>query len=417
MTENVALRARMAERGLTQDELAAQMNAALLEITGRLGDVSARTVRNLVSGATKRPIGRTRVALELVFGCPLSDLGFASHAATAPPEESVLRRSFCTATTGVVIGAVSNVSRRQSVGTSDVLRLREGMATLTALDQTRGGHAALERAALAGAAEAVTLQQNAASQTVRQRLLSVAAHYTATAAWSCIDARQLDRARLHLSEALRMAGMAQDSTAQLRIWNSTAMLAHQRHEYSEAIAASQAAQASTAARRNPLLSSLAHARTAIGHASRGDRQPALRSLGYAETALAKADSTTPSPAWFSFYGPAELSALTAIVRELLGEPAHAEAASHQALASLPVRLRRNRSMTTVRLAAAQLCQGEVEQACATTGAAFELMVGDPLPGRLRTMLGDFHRTLFTVAPSAQAAREWADQHRTQWSAS
>ncbi|MET8752226.1 hypothetical protein ABZW32_19305 [Streptomyces sp. NPDC004667] len=40
MTENAALRARMAERGLTQDELAAQMNAALLEITGRLGDVS-----------------------------------------------------------------------------------------------------------------------------------------------------------------------------------------------------------------------------------------------------------------------------------------------------------------------------------------------------------------------------------------
>ncbi|MEU8502972.1 helix-turn-helix transcriptional regulator [Streptomyces lavendulae] len=415
MTKNAALRARMAERGLTQDELAAQMNAALLEITGRLGDVSARTVRNLISGATRRPIGRTRVALERVFGCPIGDLGFASPAAAAPPEESVLRRSFCTATTGVVIGSVSKIAGHRSVGTSDVIRLREGMTTLTALDQSRGGHAALERAALAGAAEAIGLQRNSVSQTVRQRLLSVAAHYTASAAWSCIDARQLDRARVHLSDALRMAGMAQDSTAQLRVWNSTAMLAHQRHEYGEGIAASQAAQATTAARRNPLFSSLAHARTAIGHASRGDRQPALRSLGHAEAALAKADPTTQSPAWISFYGPAELAALTAIVRELLGEPAHAEAASHQALASLSVRLRRNRSMTTVRLAAAQLHQGEVEQACATTGHAFELMAGDPLPGRLRTMLGDFHRTLFTTAPSAQAAREWADQYRTQWS--
>ncbi|MER6444137.1 helix-turn-helix transcriptional regulator [Streptomyces venezuelae] len=405
----------MAERGLTQDELAAQMNAALLEITGRLGDVSARTVRNLVNGATRRPIGRTRVALERVFGCPIADLGFASPATTAPSEEPVLRRSFCTATTGVVLGSVPGVAGRRSVGTSDVLRLRDGMAKLTALDQSRGGHTALERAALAGAAEAIGLQQAAASQTVCQRLLSVAAHYTASAAWSCIDARQLDRARVHLGEALRMAGMAQDSTALLRIWNSTAMLAHQRHEYGEGIAASQAAQATSAARRNPLYSSLAHARTAIGHASRGDRQPALRSLGYAQTALAKTDQSAPRPAWISFYGPAELAALTAIVRELLDEPAHAEAASHHALTALPVRLRRNRSMTTVRLAAAQLHQGEVEQACATTSEAFELMAGDPLPGRLRTMLGDFHRTLFTVAPSARAAREWADQHRTQWS--
>lgn len=407
MAGNAVLRARMADLGLTQEELAGQMNVALLELTGRFGDVSARTVRNLLSGATRRPIGRTRAALEKVFGCPSTELGFVPAASARPPEDPVLRRSFLSATAGALVG--------QSVGMSDVIRLRDGMAALTALDQSRGGHLALEGAALARASEAVRLQQNAASQTVRRRLLSVAAHYTSTAAWSCVDARQFDRARVHLNEALLLAGMAQDSAAQLRVWNSTAMLAHQRHEHGEGIAASQAAQSTAAARRDPLLASLAHARTAIGLASRGDRNPALHSLGHAEAALAKADPTAPRAPWIGFYGPAELAALAAIVHELLGKHAHAEAASHRALASLPQELRRNRSMTIARLGAAQLHQGEVEQACATTSTVFELMAGDPLPGRLRTMIGDFHRSLFTVAASARAAREWADRYRTEWS--
>lgn len=73
------------------------MNAALHSITGRPGNMSARSVWNLVNGRTTRPIGRTRAALEQVFGCPLSDLGFASPA-TAPPEDPVHRRTFWTLT-------------------------------------------------------------------------------------------------------------------------------------------------------------------------------------------------------------------------------------------------------------------------------------------------------------------------------
>ncbi|MCY0942419.1 helix-turn-helix transcriptional regulator [Streptomyces sp. H34-AA3] len=414
MADNAVLRQRMADLGLTQEELAGQMNTALHSITGRPGNMSARSVWNLVNGRTTRPIGRTRAALEQVFGCPLSDLGFASPA-TASPEDPVHRRTFWTLTAGAAVAvAVPAPSGHRSVGTADVIRLREGMSALTALDQARGGHTALERAALVGAAEAIGLQQWAASQTVRQRLFSVASHYTASAAWSCIDARQLDRARTHLAEALRLAGLAQDPMAQMRVWNSTAMLAHQRHEYGEGIAASQAAQTTATARRDPLFSSLAHARTAIGHASRRDRQPALRSLGYAHEALAKA-ADVPRPAWIGFYGPAELAALTAIVHDLLDEPARAEAASYRALAALPAEYRRNRAMTMVRLAHAQLRQGDVGQACATTGDAFELMASGPLPGRMRTQLGDFQRDLFTLAPTDRTAREWADRYRTQWS--
>ena len=72
-------------------------------------------------------------------------------------------------------------------------------------------------------------------------------------------------------------------------------------------------------------------------------------------------------------------------------------------------------MTMVRLALAQLHQGDADQACDTTGDVFELMAGDPFPGRLRTMLGDFHRDLLTLAPSATMAKEWGDRYRTEWS--
>ncbi|WP_256338908.1 hypothetical protein [Streptomyces sp. 2112.3] len=219
---------------------------------------------------------------------------------------------------------------------------------------------------MAGAAEALELQKRAASQRIRQRLFSVAANYTASAAWSAVDARQSDRAQAHLNRALYLAGMGKDPVAELRVWNSHAMLASQRGDFSQAVDAGQAAQATAVTRRDPLFASLAHARTAIGHSSVGDRRGALRSLGYAEEALANASTDEPRPSWVAFYGPAELMAITSIVRDGIGDAAGAEAASHRALAAIPQRFRRNRALTTLQLALTQLHQRDEEQACATS---------------------------------------------------
>lgn len=405
----------MEEHGLKQGMLADKVNDELTS-AGFEGTVGDRTVRNWRTGRTRWPHQRQRDALTAVFGCTPECLGFYPPDMPAPPPEDpdVIRRSFCTATVGTAAAVVPFIAAPSAVGSSDVIRLRSGMDALTALDQSRGGHAALERAALAGAAEAVGLQGKAASQTIRQRLFSIAANYTATAAWSCVDARQFDRARTHLNEALRLAGMAQDPMAQMRVWNSTAILAHQRGDHGESLAAAQAAQTTAVTRRDPLFGSLAHARAAVGHAQSGDGQAAIRSLGYAEEALGKAE-LQPRPGWVAFYGTAELYALAAIVREQLGEPGEAEAASHRALAALPKEYRRNRAMTTVHLAVAQLHQGDAEQACATTEDVFRLMTGSRLPGRLRVLLGDFYRDLLTLAPSSLVAREWGDRYRSEWS--
>ncbi|WP_229882374.1 tetratricopeptide repeat protein [Streptomyces alanosinicus] len=418
MEGNFRLQAHMTERAFKQGMLADRVNDEL-KAAGHNGTVGDRTVRNWVTGKTHWPHQRQRDALTAVFGCTPVCLGFYPPGTPAPPDEdpsAMLRRRFCTAATSAIAATALPAvgTRPTTVGTSDVLRLRDGLDKLTALDQKRGGHAALERAALAGAAEAVGLQDHSASQTIRQRLFGVAADYTTAAAWSCIDARQLDRARLHVNEALRLAGLSQDPVSLMRVWNSTSILAHQLGHYAEGVAAAQAAQSCAITRRDPLFGSLAHARAAVGHAYQGDRQSAIRSIGYAEEALVRAEAR-PRPSWVAFYGPAELHALTGVVRSRLGQPAEAEAASHRALSALPAPYRRNRAMTTVDLAIAQLRQGDAEQACATTEDVFTLMSGSPLPGRLRVLLGDFYRDLLTLAPSTIVAREWADRYRSEWS--
>ncbi|MGW2515151.1 hypothetical protein ACWC0A_38480 [Streptomyces scopuliridis] len=123
----------------------------------------------------------------------------------------------------------------------------------------------------------------------------------------------------------------------------------------------------------------------------------------------------PRPSWLAFYGPSELTAMTAIIRDRIGDPVEAEAASHQALAAIPAQFRRNRALASTRLALAQLHQRDIDQACATASTVFELMSGNPMPGRMRSLLGDYYRDLITLAPDASVAREWGDRYRSEWS--
>ncbi|MGW1277379.1 XRE family transcriptional regulator [Streptomyces tsukubensis] len=417
MEGNENLADAMHNLGFKQLELADAVNDRL-RAQGYEGTVGDRTVRNWLAGKTRWPHRRQREALEALFACTAEELGFSPPArqrTSTSPEGPVNRRNFLTAAGNLsAAAAIPQAGAPPVVGTSDVLRLRSGLDALMALDDTQGGHEALERAALAGATEALAKQKLAATQRIRQRLYAVAADYTATAAWSALDARRCTRAQMLLSQAHYLAGMAQDSAVELRVWNSYAMLAHQQGRYGEAVDAAQAAQAATITRRDPLFASLAHARTAVGHSALGDRQSALRSLGCAQEALDKAQAL-PRPSWVAFYGSAELAAVTSIVRDRVGDFAEAEAASHQALSSIPTPFLRNRAMATTRLALAQLHQRDKDQACATASTVFSLMSGHPVPGRMRSLLGDFYRDLITLAPNARVAREWEDRYRSEWS--
>ncbi|WP_242537151.1 XRE family transcriptional regulator [Streptomyces albidoflavus] len=420
---NDRLSAWMAEYGMSAAELADAVNEAIRDLTGALGSTSERSVFRWLAGDVRWPNERQRRALEAVTGRPPRDLGFVprgkKQSVPAIPEDPLMhRRSLLGAAAGtaaaVSIPLASPAAARPSrVGASDVIRLRDDIERLVALDSLRGGQG-LERTALQGAAEATRLQQQSTTQRVRQRLLTLAATFTSAAAWSLIDVGELEGASRHLDRALTLAGLARDPEAAMQVWNLRSMLARQRRDYAEAVAAAQAAQATAVARRSPLHASLAHARAAVGLAHGGQGRSALASLGRAEEALTKVDWAEPRSAWLEFYGPAELYSLSAIVQDLAGRPADAEATSHRALAALGPEYRRNRAHATAWLAVTQLHQNEVEQACATSSAVFGF-TGGALPGRLRQLLGDFQRDL--IARDPKAAHEWMDRHRAEWSTS
>ncbi|WP_037887045.1 helix-turn-helix domain-containing protein [Streptomyces viridochromogenes] len=415
MGTNAVLKARMEELGLTQEELAGRMNAALAEITGRPGDVSARTIRNLLNGTSRRPIGRTCAALERVFGCAVADLGFeAPRIMQHPQEDPVRRRAFIASATGTAAAAIPLVAQHRAVGMSDVARAASGMNALVDADAYRGGHAQLERDALQGRDAVLALQQRNASERVRRALYALAAEYTCMAAWSCIDVRDLDQGQRYLHEAATYVGLSQDGATSMRVWNSLSLLAYQRGNWPEALAAAQAAQSSREARRDPFFDSLSRVRMALAYAPLGDSRSALRALGSAQDSLAKVDERE-RPRWTAFYGPGELNHLGAIVQNRSGRYAHGEAMAHRALTRIPPTYRRNRAMVTTQLALAQLHQGDIDQATATATKVFRIMDGTPLPGRLRTRIGDFHRDLFHLAPSTGPAQEWADRMRDEWS--
>ncbi|MFJ8384479.1 XRE family transcriptional regulator [Streptomyces sp. NPDC094438] len=324
------------------------------------------------------------------------------------------RRTFITSATGTAAAAVPFVAQRRSVGVSDVTRAAAGMNALVESDDRQGGHTQLEKAALKGRNGVMELQQRNAGERVRRALYALAAEYTTIAAWSCIDARNLDQAQKYLNQSTTYAGLSQDGPTEMRVWVNHSMLAYQRRNWPEALAAAQAAHACTAARTDPFFDSLGRVRVALAYASLGDARSALRSLGSAQDTLAKA-SRRERPRWTAFYGQAELDHLGAIVHYHSDRFVHAEAMAHRALAKIPPAFCRNRALATAQLALAQLHQGDAEQATTTATDVFTIMGDTRLPGRMRTLIGDFHRDLFVMAPSTTYARDWADRMRAEWS--
>ncbi|WP_343244418.1 XRE family transcriptional regulator [Streptomyces sp. SID11385] len=324
------------------------------------------------------------------------------------------RRDFIASTTGTAAAAIPMVGQRRSVGMTDVARASASLNQLIEADDRQGGHASLASSALKARAKVLELQQRNAGERVRRALYALAAEFTTIAAWSCIDLRDLDTAQAYLHESSTFAGLSQDPPTSMRVWVNMAMLAYQRKNWPEQLAAARAANASPAARRDPFFGSMGRVRLALAHSSLGDLRAARRALGAAQENYRKA-ADERRPRWTAFYGPAELNHLAAIVLNRNGQPAEAEAMAHRALAKLPTEFQRNRALITCQLASAQLHQGEPEQATATASTVFAIMEGAQLPGRMRTLIGDFHRDLFRLAPSTTYARDWADRMRDEWS--
>lgn len=324
------------------------------------------------------------------------------------------RRTFMTATaTTAASAAATSFGGHPSVGTADVIRLRQDLDQLVSIDHRRGGHTALESAAATGARRALSLQQRSATQRTRQRLYSLTADFLTTAAFSSIDSTRFDSAQIYLDRAGTFARLSHDSMVEFRVWNMASMLAHYRGRPDEAVAMAHMARSTSVSRHDPLFASLGNARAAMGHARGLNRQAALRSLGQARELLDKA-ADTARPNWMAFYGLGEIQCLTALVHLALGQPELAESSAHHALSATQSPFRRNRAQISIYLARAQLDQFDPEQACATAQQALDLMADGPIPGRLRAELRDFHKSLIAMAPADSFTVHWTRRARQEW---
>ncbi|MFF2331800.1 MULTISPECIES: Tat pathway signal protein [unclassified Streptomyces] len=414
MTGNPHLAARIERAGLKQDELANRVNQRIEILTGQVGTLTDRHVRNWISGKTRWPQARQRVVLEEEFGVTAEELGFIPPAGRtrAPSEGPVRRRTFTTATASLAAAALlpsapSNGSRR--VGMSDADRLERNFVDLVQADNESGINVKLETRALAHAQHALDLQAvGHAATRVRQRLYYLAAAFTGTALWAAVDSQEAQRASGHLNQAMKLAGMAGSSEMQMRLWGHAALLSYQQSHLPDALAAAEAGTRQHICRQDPLFRSLASARLAGIQSALGDPMPALRSLEVAEKAYQRADREEERAPWMAFFDRAELDGLSALVFGRLGKHAESEAHLHRTLARLRPEYRRNRTYYGLNLALSQLAQGELEQAYATVVPHLPAP-GKRMAGRTGNLLEQFGRGLTRTAPKSPIAVEWADR--------
>nr|WP_079022876.1 helix-turn-helix transcriptional regulator [Streptomyces odonnellii] len=411
MEGNQILKARMSECGFTQAELAEALNSDL-RAAGYEGSVSDRTVRNWLTGKTHWPHHRQRAALEAIFNCPVTELGFVPRgedsSRTAPSKDPVHRRRFISASTGVALAATAVPAHgaRPRIGESDVWRLFAKFAVLIASDHRYGGKLTIETQASALAGEAITLQgRGTASQRVRGALYGCAASFISSAMWAAIDGCRFDAAQRHFDRASSLATMSGDSTIQFRIWSHAGSLYRHMGRPADALAANDVARRLPVARRDPLFASLGHARHAAIQGLTGDMRAVRHTLGHAREALEQADPAEQRPLWMNaFYDQAELENLALAAYLALGDYESAEAHAHRSLALLRPEMRRTHSITTARLAQSQLGQGDLELAVATAMS----IPTDPTGQhpRVTSMLQDMGNTLRLTAPSSPHTRIW-----------
>ncbi len=401
----------MAEAGFTQAELADAVNADLFAV-GYEGTVSDRTVRNWLTGKTRWPHRRQRAALEAVFNCPITELGFIPREKPSrkSPEATVLRRHFITASAATLAATAAPAHAAQRrVGMSDVTRLHDKFAVLVATDFRYGGRRAVETQATALAEEALTLQRlGTASQRVRSALYSCAASFTSSALWAAIDGRRFGAAQSHFDRASSLAAMSGDSTIQFRIWSHASSLYRHMDRPADACAASDVARALPIARRDPC-SPL----SAMPDMPRSTVIPVICERYGKPSAMPRKHTSEPVRARNVRYGWQESA---------IDQKSKAWLCQHISVSETTRRQRRTPIAVcpcSVRECSATVLlsppgspmhnsQGDVEQAVDT---AMRIPADVGQHPRVNSILEDFTHALHLAAPSSQSRQAWDEYNR------
>lgn len=269
------------------------------------------------------------------------------------------------------------------VGLADVRAVRETTQALVDLDHRFGG--GYVRPVVVHYLNGVVSGMLCGSyrDPVGRQLFAAAARLTELAGYMAVDTGRPGLAQRYYIQALRLAQAAGDRAyGGYVLAASMSHLAERLGNPREIAQLARAAQEGSRGHVTPRTEAMFLAAEARGHARLGDARACRDAAGRAVAALDRSDPDTgDDPAWIAHFDHAYLADELAHCHRDLGQGRAAERAAAEALEGHPATRVRRRAIGLALLAAAQVQQREVEQACHTAARAAELL------GTLRSSRG------------------------------
>ncbi|MFD5886413.1 transcriptional regulator [Streptomyces sp. NPDC060334] len=285
----------------------------------------------------------------------------------------------------LITGADPQVARSggSRVGMSDVDAVRATTEALKELDHRFGsGHV---RPVVVHYLNSVVsgLIGGSYREPVGRALFAEVARLTELAGYMAVDTGQPGLAQRYYIQALRLAQAAGDRAyGGYVLAASMSHLAAELGNPREISQLARAAQEGTRGQVTPRVESMFYAAEARGHALMGDTRATAVLSGRAVTALERAEPETgDDPSWIRHFDQSYLADELAHCHRDLGQADAAARRAEEALRGLPETKARRRAIGMLLLAAAQVQQREVEQACQTAAKAADLL------GSLRSRRG------------------------------
>ncbi|WP_282694870.1 transcriptional regulator [Streptomyces sp. CC208A] len=350
--------------------------------TVTIDEVGMANGRNLAAGVGLQFAPTVPDAIEQVCELYRSDVGrreFLTGSAVAASALVEPSRDW------LIGGVDAQVARTTGarVGRSDVVAVRETTAALVELDRRfGGGHI---RPVVVHYLDSVVSGMLSGSyrESVGRELFGAAARLTELAGYMAVDTGEPGLAQRYYIQALRLAQAAGDrGYGGYVLAASMSHLAAELGNPREIAQLARAAQEGTRGGVPPRAEAMFLAAEARGHALLGDVGAFESAAGRAVRALEAADPESgDDPAWIAHFDGAYLADELAHCYRDLGWAEAAAQAAEEALAGHPEGRARRRGIGLALLAAAQVQQREIEEACRTGTRALELL------GTLRSSRG------------------------------
>ena len=263
----------------------------------------------------------------------------------APPDEGVER----------------NLGTRR-VGLTDVDEIRVMRRNLKAIDDARGGGAALPIAVKYLRREVAPLLRGRFTDPIGRALFSATAEFTLGVGWMAYDAGRHGLAQRYMTQALRMSHAANDRAFGGRVLAAMSHQALHLGDVRHGIDLASAARTGTEGAVTPTVSAMLAAMEACAHASHGDAKRCLKALSDAERALGQSNPAE-DPGWVDFDEGGLAGHFARSFRDL-NRPGEAERFATRSIDICHPRHLRTRMQRHAILATAHVQLGDLEGACA-----------------------------------------------------